>query len=220
MVWCTVQWCSSPGTLLSTHPRDPVNPTQLQLATSSRSPLLHMEPLEIFSLLVHRPLKIQILNISHISWSLKYDRFLWDWKEGKFYHQHTHPEVFMATAKTQISPSLQPTFSLLCTVWTSTATMIWAYLESAWVTVHFPSCVFGSGNKEQPVSCKLQKMEENITSTTLAHSYPHQCRTTWQEPLAIFPSEGYSEWSYCLVFKKVYSFSHSISLTSVSSSAK
>lgn len=200
VVWCTVQQLSSPRDLLSNHPQGPVNPTQLQLPTSSRRPLLHMESLEIFSLLAHRPLKILILNLFHISWSLKCDRFLWEWKEGKFYHQHTFPEMFTASAKTQISPLLQPTFNLLWAVWNSTARVIWAYLEPAQVRAHFLFHVFGHGNTEKTVSLKLQKMEEHITSTTLAHSYPHQCRTTQQEPLPTFPSEAYSERSYCLVF--------------------
>lgn len=168
-----MSWRSSLWALLSTHPRRPVNPNQLQFPTSSRHSRLHMEPLQVVHLLAHKPLKIQILNHS---WSLKCDKFPWDWKEG--IHQHALKEVFMATLKTQICPLLQLLFSLLWAVWTTVsprvATGICVSLEPAWVTIHFPSWVFGHGNIEQPVLLKRRWWKETSPphpSAGAAHSF-------------------------------------------------
>lgn len=185
------------------HPTtDPVNPNQLQFLTSSRQSVLCMEPIEILSLLTHRTLKIQILNYRTFPglWNMP----PWDWKEGNFYNQHAVPEMFMATPETQISPLLQPLFSLVCMDYCQPqgCHSDLRYLEPAWVTVHFPSHVFGHGNTEQPAPLNCRRWKETFSPhlSCLCCSPIHMLTRAGWPGKSPFPCQGYSERNHCLVY--------------------
>ena len=144
-----------------------------------------MEPHKISNLIVHGPLKVQILNLFHIPLSLMVSPDTKRQKESKI--NTSSQRYSWQNPKYKSLPLFQTTFSLVWAIWTTVSLRVAtgdpgisrnisksrcaggdATLLVDQVTTYFLSHLFGHGNTKT-CSLKLQNMDKNIRFPLLLH---------------------------------------------------